>query len=186
MLVVNLFGEPGAGKSVTAAGVFYELSINGFKVELITEVAKGYVWEALKDNEGNHVENPILSQQILLLGKQNRLLERLKNKRDIVITDSPLILSAIYKPENYFKSFENLVLEQFHAYNNFNIFLERTHRFDPEGRIHTEKQSKDIKRQIKDFLHKHNIPYIEFKTNKNINVQIFNKIKETFFDKKML
>lgn len=182
MLVVNLFGEPGAGKSVTAAGLFYELSINGLRAELITEVAKGYAWETPKDKDGNYLPHPVFNQQILLLGEQNRLLERVKGKRDIAVMDSPLILPALYQPKNYFKHFENITIEQFNAYNNFNILLERNHVFDPEGRVHNEKQSNDVRSQLKEFLGKYNIPYLTLKTHKNIHIEIANIIKTTFFD----
>jgi len=42
---INIFGGPGAGKSTTAALLFAEMKSGGFKVELVTEVAKDFVWE---------------------------------------------------------------------------------------------------------------------------------------------
>lgn len=181
MLVINLLGEPGVGKSVTASGLFYELSVNGFKSELITEVAKGYAWETPKDHTGKALAHPVFSQQIFLLGEQNRWLERVKGKRDIAIMECPLILTAIYQPENYFKSFESLVIEQFNAYNNFNILLERNHDFDVDGRVHTEEESKEVRSKLKDFLNKHQIPYITMKTHEEISKDIVKQIRDNFF-----
>jgi nicotinamide riboside kinase len=186
MLVVNLLGEPGVGKSVTAAGLFYELSINGFKAEVIQEVAKGYAWETPKDKDGNSFEHPIFSQQIFILGEQNRLLERVNGKRDIAIMECPLILGAIYQPSDYFKSFEALVLEQFNAYNNFNILLERSHDYDHMGRMQNETQSLEVRNKLKDFLEKHNIPYIKMKTHEKINQEILIKIRDKFFPNQKL
>lgn len=186
MLVVNLLGEPGVGKSVTAAGLFYELSINGFKAEIIPEVAKGYAWETPKDKHGNSYEHPIFSQQIFLLGEQNRLLERVKGKREIAIMECPLLLGAVYQPENYFKSFESLVLEQFHAYNNFNILLERNHDYDNDGRMQNETESNQVRNKLKSFLEKHNIPYINLRTHEKINQEILLKIRDKFFPEKQL
>lgn len=40
MLVVNVFGVPGAGKSTGAAYIFSKLKMNGINAELITEFAK--------------------------------------------------------------------------------------------------------------------------------------------------
>jgi nicotinamide riboside kinase len=182
MLVVNLLGEPGAGKSVTSAGLFFELSINGFKAELIHEVAKGYAWETPKDKNGNAMSHPIFEQQILLLGEQNRLLERVRGKRDIVITDSPLILPILYQPSNYLKGFDDITIEQFNRYNNFNILLERNHTFDGDGRVHDEEQSKTVKNSLKSLLAKHNIPYITLKTHANIHKEIMNIIQKEFCD----
>ena len=48
MLVVNLFGAPGAGKSTGAAYIFSKLKMSGINVELVTEFAKDKVWEESK------------------------------------------------------------------------------------------------------------------------------------------
>ena len=45
MLVVNLFGAPGAGKSTGASYVFSQLKMMGVNAELVTEFAKDKVWE---------------------------------------------------------------------------------------------------------------------------------------------
>lgn len=182
MLVVNLLGEPGAGKSVTSAGLFYEMCINGYRAELIPEVAKGYAWETPKDKDGNSMLHPVFNQQILLLGEQNRLLERVKGKRDIAITDSPLILPILYQPPGYFKTFETISIEQFNAYNNFNILLERNHKFDGEGRVHNEEQSNEVKANLKSLLNKHNIPYLTLRTHDQISKEIMHIIQYKFYD----
>ena len=186
MLVINLLGEPGAGKSVTAAGLFYELSVNNFKAEIITEVAKGYAWETPKAENGKALPHPIFGQQIFLLGEQNRWLARVKGQREIAIMECPLLLSAIYQPENYFESFNSLVLEQFNDYNNFNILLERNHDFDNDGRVHTEDESKLVRSKLKDFLHLYNIPYISVKTHKEINKELVKKIRNEYFPDRQL
>ena len=43
MLVVNLTGAPGAGKSTGAAYVFSQLKMRGINCELVTEYAKDKV-----------------------------------------------------------------------------------------------------------------------------------------------
>ena len=45
MLVVNLFGAPGSGKSTGAAYIFSQLKIAGVNAELVTEFVKDKVWE---------------------------------------------------------------------------------------------------------------------------------------------
>lgn len=45
MLIVNLFGAPGAGKSTLAAYVFAKLKMAGVNAELVTEFAKDKTWE---------------------------------------------------------------------------------------------------------------------------------------------
>lgn len=186
MLVINLLGEPGVGKSVTAAGLFYELSINGFQTEIIPEVAKGYAWESPKDKDGNLINHPIFTQQVFILGKQNRWLERVKGKREIAIMECPLLMGAIYKSENYLENFVPLVLEQFNTYNNLNIVLERNHKFDPQGRVHNEAQSNKVRSQMLDFLKEHNIPFHKFQTHKDINKEIVKFIRDNYFKDKIL
>lgn len=186
MLVVNLLGEPGVGKSVTAAGVYYELSINRFKAEVIPEVAKGYAWETPKDKDGKSLIHPIFAQQIFILGEQNRMLERVKGQREVAIMECPLLMGAIYKAENYFSHFVPLVLEQFNSYKNLNIVLERNHQFDPAGRVHDEKQSIEVRAKMLDFLNEHNIPFVVMKTHENINRQIVKYIRDHHFPDRML
>lgn len=186
MLVINLLGEPGVGKSVTAAGLFYELSINGFQSEIIPEVAKGYAWETTRDKDGNLIPHPIFTQQVFILGKQNRWLERVKGKREVAIMECPLLMGAIYKTKDYLKSFVPLVLEQFHQYNNLNIVLERNHKFDPEGRVHSEEESQKVRQQMLNFLDEHSIPYVKFKTHENINKQIVKYVRDKHFPEKEL
>ena len=45
MIIVNLFGVPGAGKSTGAAYIFSKLKMRGIEAELITEFAKDKVCE---------------------------------------------------------------------------------------------------------------------------------------------
>ena len=56
MLIINLFGAPGAGKSTGAAYVFSQLKAAGVNAELVTEFAKDKVWEA---NKGRFRESGI-------------------------------------------------------------------------------------------------------------------------------
>jgi ATP:corrinoid adenosyltransferase len=67
MKVINIFAGPCAGKSTTAAGLFYLMKVSGYNVELVTEYAKDMTWE------GRH---NILGDQLYILAKQNRRLER--------------------------------------------------------------------------------------------------------------
>lgn len=186
MLVVNLLGEPGVGKSTTASGVFYELSINGFRSEIIPEVAKGYAWETPKDNMGKSMIHPIFGQQIFLLGEQNRHLERVVGQREIAIMECPLIMMAIYKPDNYLPSFDELALQQFNRYTNINILLERKHAFDPEGRVHDEADASQVRSKLLNFMDMHNIPYVVIPTHKQVSRTIVQYIQENYFPDRIL
>ena len=45
VIVINLIGDPGSGKSTAAAGIFYKLKKMGVNCELSLEFAKDKVWE---------------------------------------------------------------------------------------------------------------------------------------------
>ena len=84
MLVVNLFGAPGAGKSTGAAYIFSRLKLAGINAELVTEFAKDKVWEESK---------AVFQNQAYIFGKQYFRISRVQDKVDVVITDSPILLS---------------------------------------------------------------------------------------------
>ena len=84
MKVINIFGAPGAGKSTTASGLFYEMKKHWIECEYIQEFAKELVW-----SDSTH----LLSQQNYIFAEQERRLNRLNQKIDVAISDSPLILS---------------------------------------------------------------------------------------------
>ena len=90
-LVVNLFSGPGAGKSTIAAELFAKLKWEGIDCELVTEFAKELVWEQRHDTFRN---------QIYIFGKQHQMVFRVLGKVDVVVTDSPFILSAVYDEYN--------------------------------------------------------------------------------------
>lgn len=149
MIVINLFAGPGSGKSTTCAGVFSKLKLTGVNCEMALEYAKDKVWENSLD---------VLDDQIYVFGKQLHRLNRLKNKVDVIITDSPILLSIIYNKEasNYL---DDLVIEQFHKFNNLNYYVVRDETFNTKGRLqnHEESMEKDI--EIKTLLNEHNISY---------------------------
>jgi hypothetical protein len=143
--IINLFAGPGSGKSTTAAGLFHKMKKKGLSVELVTEYAKEKVWENSKE---------ILSDQLYLLAKQNRRLERLRGKVDWVITDSPLLLGA-YFGEKYGEHPEIVVPAThgiFKTYDNLNFFILRTKPFDPRGRVGNEEGARRADAGIKEIL----------------------------------
>jgi len=132
-LVVNLYGGPGSGKSTMAARIFACLKEKGINAELATEYAKDMTWQ-----QSNHV----LTNQIYVFGKQQHRLWRLKGKVEVIVTDAPLLNSIVYT--NHISEFEDLVLQQFHSFQNYDIFLNRVKRYNPSGRSQNEEEAKMI------------------------------------------
>jgi len=168
MKIINIFGESGAGKSTVASGLFYAMKINFYEVELTQEYAKILTWSK------RYID---LSDQLKITAKQHHYLHMLKNKVDYVITDSPLILGLIYKPNNYFKSFDNLVLDLYNSYDNINILLKRKFKYNINGRNESEIESINKRNQLVDILNNNKINYIEFDSNKKSANNIFNYLK---------
>ena len=127
MIIVNLFGVPGAGKSTGAAYIFSKLKMRGIEAELITEFAKDKVWE----NSEKAFQN-----QAYIFGQQSFRISRMENEVDIVITDSPLLLSAFYNTNPVLgESFNDAVANVFHSYNNINYLLTRVKPYHAKGRL---------------------------------------------------
>ncbi len=120
MLVVNLFGAPGAGKSTGASYVFSQLKMMGVNAELVTEFAK--------------------------------------DKVDVVITDSPILLSAFYANDLVLgDEFDKLVTKVFNSYNSINVFINRVKPYNPSGRFQNETESDELSSKLLRFVTEHGV-----------------------------
>jgi len=147
--VINIFGGPGTGKSTTAAFLFHDMKCSGANVELVTEYAKDMVWEGRMN---------VMSDQLYMAAKQNRKLERLVDQGlEMAITDSPLILGALYQSPDYYSLFEPFLVEVFNSYKNYNIYLQRSTVYNPLGRNQTLEEATEIDEQNLMLLAKHGI-----------------------------
>lgn len=165
-LVVNLFGAPGAGKSTAAAYIFALLKMAGINAELVTEFAKDVVWEEAKEP---------FNTQAYIFGQQYFRQNRCNGKVDVIVTDSPLLLSVIYNrhPD---AGFTIHVFNSFNTFENRNYYLNRTHQFDESGRIHSEEESDTIANKIKFLLRNYSVPYIEVDSTEESYRNIANEI----------
>lgn len=152
-LVVNLFGVPGAGKSTGAAYIFSKLKLAGINAELITEFAKDKVWE----------ENSVIFQpdnQAYIFGKQFYRMNRCKDKVDVIVTDSPLLLSSFYNSSEILgESFNKMVYNCFYSFNNKTYLLKRVKPYNPNGRLQTEEESNALVTPLIEKLNTWNISY---------------------------
>lgn len=140
MKVINIFGGPGTGKSVTAARLFAELKIKQFNCELITEYAKELVYDE---------SYKLMENQIWIFANQHHRMYRLRKKVDYIITDAPLFNSIVYSgkgEEN--KPFHKFVLAEFSKYDNLNVYLERETEYKQEGRYQDEDGAKKIDNEV--------------------------------------
>lgn len=151
MIVINLFGEPGAGKSTGAAYIFAMLKMNGVNAELVTEYAKDITWEETKEAFKN---------QAYLFGQQAFRLSRCADKVDVIVTDSPLPLSIVYNNnENLTQNFTNTVMDVFNSYENINYLILRRKPYNPIGRNQNEEEAQVLKEKIYRLLSENKIDH---------------------------
>lgn len=142
MILVNLFGGPGSGKSTMAAALFAKLKTDGVKVELVGEEAKDLVF--------NHALE-LLDNQVLVTALQyQRVLRLQKAGATVAISDSPLGLGRFYsKGKPYEKELVALIsaLEAgFPATVDF--FVQRVKPYQKFGRLQTEDEAKAIDNEL--------------------------------------
>lgn len=167
MIVINLFAGPGSGKSTTCAGIFAKLKLAGINCEMALEYAKDKVWEN---------SHEVLDDQIYVFGKQLHRIFRLKDKVEVVITDSPLLLSILYdKTENPY--LRDLVLDQFGKFDNRNYFIHRDTDYNPKGRLQTESEAKEIDKVLINLLNRFEVDYKMVDKEEAAEI-IFNEIME--------
>ena len=139
-LVVNLYGGPGTGKSTGAAIITGLLKANGIDAEYVSEVAKDKVWEENRE---------ALSNQAYMFGSQYYRISRVLGKVDVVVTDSPLLLTFVYNhDERLGNAFNAVALNVATSYNTLEVLLQRVKKYNPNGRMQTEAESDEITKQI--------------------------------------
>lgn len=136
MIVINLFGGPGSGKSTTAAALFVHLKNKAISSELVGEEAKDQIYWGSSNQ---------LSNQFLLAALQYARLKNLESAGcKIAIADSPLVQSPMYaKNSPYYTRLENLVWKVNSEFENYNILIRRTKPYSTFGR--TQKNESDAK-----------------------------------------
>ena len=150
-VVVNIFGGPGCGKSTTRAGLFALLKTKGVVCEEASEWCKNKVYEESKY---------VFTDQFYIFAKQRKMLKQLEGKVNVIVTDSPILLSAVYDNTNN-KLFEPLVMSEFNRFNNINILLRREKPYVTVGRNQTEEEARQVDDQVKKYLDQNGVNYCE-------------------------
>lgn len=160
--IINLYGGPGAGKSTSAAYIYYLLKSTGHNVELVREYVKDWAWE-----------KRIIStyDQIYLMGKQVRRESLLYGKVDWIVTDSPVLMNVYYAhrycPPDFATGIKAATLAFYRQANDDNhkhihLMLQRNKPYKSEGRYQTESEAKEVDIGLVDLLTDLNI---DFKTS---------------------
>lgn len=148
--VINLFGGPGCGKSTMAAGIFHRYKEQNISIELVTEFAKDLTWSQ---------RWKCLDCQPYIFGEQVYRIERLIDKVDYIVTDSPFLLSAIYMKSKYPESFRTAIVDIYNSFDNRNFLLERLKPYHENGRTQNKSAAVAIDEKIEKFLVDNSIPF---------------------------
>lgn len=152
MKVINFFGAPGAGKSTEAARTYVALKDKGANVELVREVAKDLAWSG-----GLEVANRV---PFYLASQQMRLQEALRGKVDVVVSDSPIFMPALYATgANSITDLERIVLDMFHSFHNINYFVPRSKPYNSAGRTQTSQESLQLQVRLLEMLERNAVGY---------------------------
>jgi hypothetical protein len=169
-IVTNIFGGPGLGKSTTSAGVFCLLKLHDIEVEYVDEFCKGLVWEE---------RDFTFKNQLYLFTKQQHRIWRAADKVDVVVTDSPVLLSCVYRKEMSSDAFKQVVLETHNMHNNMNFLLTREKKYHTVGRNQTKEEAINLDNEIKEMLETYKVPYEVISGT----YEATNKIAEKVLDK---
>ena len=156
--IISMYGGPGAGKSTSAAYMYYLLKAAGENTELVREYVKNWAWEGRKID---------VYDQIYFLGKQVRHESMLFGKVDWLVTDSPIFMNYYYarlystpKLAEGVKAavlaFYRQTLEDGHKHHH--VLLHRAHAYMSEGRYQTEEQAKEMDKGLEEMLVDLHIP----------------------------
>jgi len=155
VLVVNLFGAPSCGKSTLALliGGLLKTEHPHLASEVPDEVAKFLVYD----------EAPkALRCQPLIMGQQLWQIARCSGHADVVVTDSPILLSAVYGQE-YGQDTPPSFLDVCHHYHcsfpTLNYLVERRHAFETKARVQNEEEAERIDRHIRTVLSACDVTY---------------------------
>ena len=168
--VVNLYGEPGTGKSTTAAALFALMKRNGINVELVTEFAKDLVWTE---------RNKELGDQIYIFAKMYHKLWRLRDKVDYVIIDSPLPLCAYYDRDGL-PGFKELVFNTYNTFTIYNFRLTRHFKYQEEGRYQTEVEADKVDEDLINLVKENGVELVNLSSAIIPEFEIYNQLFPEF------
>lgn len=167
-IVINLFGEPCAGKSTMAMDITARLKRLGINAEYISEFVKDKLYE-------NNDE--VFKHQEYIFGKQSFKMGRVNGKVQVIVVDSPLLLCAVYNNDEVLgDNFNKTILNVFNSYNNKNYMLTRKYAYNHNGRFQTEDESKMIRNNIEDKLNQFNVLYETVISNEDTSMKIVSEI----------
>ncbi len=150
-LIVNIIGGPGVGKSIIASDLFSALK----RRFISSDISHEYIKKKLRERALKAVES-----QIYIFAKQQFQLYSMKDEVDVIITDSPLLLCAVYDKTKC-PLLKGLILKEYNKYDNLNYLLLRNQDvpYEQEGRYQDAEGAKKVDIQMIEFLNNEGVEY---------------------------
>ena len=176
VIVVNIIGGPGVGKSILTAELFAALK----REQITCDISHEYIKRKLREKALKAVQS-----QIYIFAKQQFQLFSMKDEVGVIVTDSPLIFSAVYDKTKC-PHLKSLILKEFNKYDNLNYLLLRDKDvpYEQEGRYQDAEGAKKVDNEMIEFLNAEGIVYkpvygISKKTLNTIIKDVKQKLKDT-------
>lgn len=156
-IVLNMLGGSGLGKTTTAALTFGELKLLGKSAEYVQEFVKTWAWVGRKIGP---------TDQGVIYGNQLDRESVLYNRVEFIVTDSPLVLSAVYQKFYTGKDdMSQLITRDLQTakernVHHINLLLKRHKAYDPNGRYETEDQAKAVDVAVETYLKEKQMSYV--------------------------
>lgn len=168
-LVINLFGGPGSGKSTLASRIFYELKRTHIEAACPEEHAKLALWSG---------QPWLLDEQVVILGRTWETIHALRDKVEVVIVDSPILLCSAYAGDNEPDCFHQLVQDMHCRTDRVNIMIDRDPAlaYSTNGRRETEEQARQADLRIEQTLSRCGEPYTRLPSSADIGRAIARKV----------
>lgn len=154
--IINIYGGPGVGKSTAAAYIFAKLKMSGIHAELVTEYAKDKIWEECES---------ALKCEYYINGMQAYRIARVFGKVEVIVTDSPILLGAIYAGEKDAHIRTASIIEDAKYKDRFDVVLKRDFTYESEGRKETEDKAITIDSKVIEILEETHTMYNKIHCN---------------------
>jgi predicted ATPase len=152
MVLFNLRGGPGAGKTTFSYYLAYRLKRAGFRTELLYEPSRDLIYSGYPDRPPHQ----LLDNQVLMVGETYERILRLKRHGfEVVVSDSPIVQCLLYcRGHSYYDNLKAVIRDIEPSFDTYNVFITpRAGSYDPESRTQkTEAEARALDNTVRDLI----------------------------------
>lgn len=152
MVLFNLCGGPGAGKTTFGYYLAYRLKKAGVRTELIYEPSRDLIYGGPIDT----VPPQLLDNQLLMVGETyERALRVKRHGFEAAVSDSPIIQCLLYcQGHPYYENLKKAIRDIEPHFDTYNVFIHpRPGSYDPESRTQrTEAEARALDKIVRELM----------------------------------